>query len=88
MKGADTYLADADHEDEDADYGPDEHPPHYPRPGQGLMRTLPPEQEDLSYLVDDDDQYGVFSHVYRADPHAADSGFNMNGLPMSEGAGV
>lgn len=45
---------------------PDEHPPTYPRPGYGLMRTLPPESEDLSYLVDDEDKCGVFSHVYQA----------------------
>ena len=60
----------------DEGYGPEEHPAHYPRPGQGLMRTLPPEQEDLQWLVDDDDRFGVFSHMYQVDPHAASSGMN------------
>ncbi|KAK3679219.1 hypothetical protein LTR78_000780 [Recurvomyces mirabilis] len=44
---------------------PAEHPPTYPRPGYGLMQTLPPEQEDLEYLVDDDDKSGAFTHLYR-----------------------
>ncbi|KAK4956271.1 hypothetical protein LTR10_005792 [Elasticomyces elasticus] len=50
---------------------PDEHPLNYVRPGYGLMRTLPPEQEDLQWLVDDDDRYGVFTHMYQVDPQAA-----------------
>ena len=44
---------------------PAEHPPNYPRPGYGLMQTLPPEQEDPEYLVDDDDKSGTFTHLYR-----------------------
>jgi len=56
---------------EEEGFGPDEHPPNYPRPGQGLMRTLPPEQEDLQWLVDDEDRFGVFSHIYQVDPSAA-----------------
>lgn len=52
------------------DLGPEEHPAHYPRPGHGLLRTLPPEQEDLQWLVDDEDQYGVFSHVYQTEAQA------------------
>lgn len=55
---------------------PDEHPPHYPRPGYGLMRELPPESEDLHWLVDDEDKYGVFTHMYQVDPQAADAGLN------------
>jgi hypothetical protein len=51
---------------DDATYGPDVHPENYPRPGQGLMSTLPPEQDDLDYLVDDNDEHGVFTHVYQA----------------------
>jgi len=42
---------------------------HYPRPGYGLGRTLPPEQDDLSWLVDND--YNVYSHLYQTDPQAA-----------------
>ena len=61
---------------EEEGYGPDEHPPHYPRPGQGLMSTLPPEQEDLQWLVDDSDRFGVFSHLYQVDPQAANAGMN------------
>ena len=40
------------------------------------MRTLPPEQEDLQWLVDEDDKYGVFSHVYQVDSQAANAGMN------------
>lgn len=59
---------------EQHNYGPDVHPPNYPRPGHGLMRTLPPEQEDLQWLVDEDDRFGVFSHMYQVDPRAANAG--------------
>ncbi|KAF2211052.1 hypothetical protein CERZMDRAFT_85623 [Cercospora zeae-maydis SCOH1-5] len=49
---------------DDATYTDDIHPENYPRPGQGLMSTLPPETEDLEWLVDDDDKNGVFTHLY------------------------
>lgn len=58
------------------DLVPEGHPPHYPRPGHGLMRTLPPEQEDLQWLVEDDDRYGAFSHYYQANSTAANAGPN------------
>jgi hypothetical protein len=58
------------------DFVPEGHPPNYPRPGYGLMRTLPPEQEDLQWLVEDDDRYGVFTHMYQVDPQAANAGLN------------
>nr|POE89809.1 swm histone demethylase complex subunit phf1 [Quercus suber] len=62
-----------DEEAEDEDLGPPEHPANYPRPGYGLMRSLPPEQDDQQWLVDDEDQNGVFTHVYRADASIADT---------------
>ncbi|KAK7554663.1 hypothetical protein IWX49DRAFT_164296 [Phyllosticta citricarpa] len=37
-------------------------PAHYPKPGQGLARTLRPESEDLQWL--EDDNMDVFSHMY------------------------
>lgn len=40
------------------------------------MKTLPPEQEDLQWLVDDDERYGTFSHMYQVDPQAASAGLN------------
>ncbi|KAI5356969.1 putative Zinc finger, PHD-type, Zinc finger, FYVE/PHD-type, Zinc finger, RING/FYVE/PHD-type [Septoria linicola] len=49
---------------DDAAYTDDVHPENYPRPGKGLLSTLPPETEDLEWLVDDDDKYGVFTHLY------------------------
>lgn len=52
--------------DEDNAYGSDVHPSHYPRPGFGLMATLPPDWEDET-LVDDKNSVGVFSHIYRVD---------------------
>lgn len=60
-------LRNAEDSDDDR-YGSDEHPSHYPRPGQGLMSTLPPEKEDLHYLVDDENSRGVFTHIYQPDP--------------------
>lgn len=42
---------------------PDGHPAHYVRPGQGLMRNLPPDSENVYYLVDDD-RHQVFSHYH------------------------
>jgi hypothetical protein len=50
------------------DFVPEGHPPTYPRPGHGLMRTLPPEQEDLQWLVEDEDRYGAFAHFYQTNP--------------------
>ena len=38
-------------------------PAHYPKPGNGLARTLPPDFEDLEHLVDDN--FEVFSHQVR-----------------------
>lgn len=63
--------------DSELDDYPD-HPPTYPRPGHGLMSTLPPEQEDLQWLVEDDTRFGVFSHVYQVDANAAESGLKGN----------
>ena len=65
-----------DNDDEPEGYGADVHPPSYPRPGQGLMKTLPPEQEDLQWLVDDDDRYGVFTHLYQSDPAMTNPGMS------------
>ncbi|KAK3696165.1 hypothetical protein LTR37_018067 [Vermiconidia calcicola] len=62
---------------------PEGHPPNYPRPGYGLMSTLPPEQEDLQWLVDDGDRFGVFSHMYQVDPQAAHSGLG-GGMSMGQ----
>ena len=61
-------------DEEEDGYGSDEHPSHYPRPGHGLMRTLPPEQEDLQWLVDDESSFGVFSHMYQVDPQSQQAG--------------
>ncbi|EMC92592.1 hypothetical protein BAUCODRAFT_125577 [Baudoinia panamericana UAMH 10762] len=55
---------------------PDGHPPNYPRPGYGLMSTLPRASEDLHWLVDEEDRYGVFSHFHQVDPRAATAGLN------------
>ncbi|KAF1813006.1 hypothetical protein P152DRAFT_458176 [Eremomyces bilateralis CBS 781.70] len=44
------------------DPGYDTDPPaHYPKPGYGLARKLPPEEFDTAWLVDDN-VLGVFSH--------------------------
>lgn len=62
-----------------ANYPPETHPSNYPRPGQGLMKSLPPEQEDLQWLVDDDDRFGVFTHLYQADPTTSAGAQQANG---------
>lgn len=43
----------------------DDPPAHYPKPGNGLARTMRPENEDLQWLVDDN--FEVFSHIYKGD---------------------
>lgn len=53
-----------------------DHPPTYPRPGQGLMKTLPPEQEDLRWLVEEDSKFGAFNHMYQVDARTANNGLN------------
>lgn len=60
------------------EFVPEGHPPNYPRPGHGLMRTLPPEQEDLEWLVEDD-RYGVFNHYYQPDQHTINAGVGGGG---------
>jgi len=60
---------DDDDADMDAEAYDDDPPAHYPRPGHGLARTLPPEQDDLQWLVDDNDE--VYSHIYQTDPAVA-----------------
>jgi hypothetical protein len=71
-----TIMRNAEDSDDDQ-YGSDEHPSHYPRPGQGLMSTLPPEKEDLHYLVDEENSRGVFTHVYQADPRTEEKGVSL-----------
>jgi hypothetical protein len=36
-------------------------PAHYPKPGNGLARTLPPESEDVPWLLDDN--FDVFQQI-------------------------
>lgn len=50
------------------DFVDDDPPAHYPRPGFGLARNLPPESEHLQRLVDDNPD--VFSHVFPAEEEA------------------
>ncbi|KAH7380589.1 hypothetical protein BKA66DRAFT_570883 [Pyrenochaeta sp. MPI-SDFR-AT-0127] len=52
------------HYEEDDGYDTDP-PAHYPKPGNGLARTLRPESEDLNWLVDDN--FEVFSHGWKGD---------------------
>ncbi|KAL1636502.1 hypothetical protein SLS56_001085 [Neofusicoccum ribis] len=66
--------------------GYDSDPPaHYPKPGNGLARTLRPESEDLQWLVDDNLE--VFSHVYTTDGGSgALNGFGTDGAIDLAGA--
>ena len=61
--------ADAEHDVDDDDVrshpydGYDTDPPaHYPKPGNGLARTLRPDADDLEFLVDSNTD--VFSHEF------------------------
>jgi hypothetical protein len=58
-------TGDGDAEGENEPYdGYDTDPPaHYPKPGNGLARTLRPEAEDQEWLVDENED--VFSHQVR-----------------------
>jgi hypothetical protein len=59
----------------DEDDGYDTDPPaHYPKPGNGLARTLRPESEDLNWMIDSN--FEVFSHGWKGDGTGmgADSG--------------
>ncbi|KAK8169427.1 hypothetical protein IWX90DRAFT_177183 [Phyllosticta citrichinensis] len=51
-------------------------PAHYPKPGQGLARTLRPESEDLQWL--EDDNMDVYSHMYGGDQGLL-NGFGADG---------
>lgn len=72
-------------DDDEDGYGSEDHPSHYPKPGQGLQRTLPPEQEDLQWLVDDN--YEVFTHIYQTDAQAANTGMGVGPAPGISGSG-
>lgn len=50
--------------EEDDDYDTDP-PAHYPKPGQGLMRTLPPDVDGMQWMVDDNSE--VYSHHWRGE---------------------
>ncbi|KAF1978662.1 hypothetical protein BU23DRAFT_587045 [Bimuria novae-zelandiae CBS 107.79] len=53
-----------DQDDYDDGYNTDP-PAHYPKPGNGVARTLRSESEDLQWLVDDN--FEVFSHGWKGD---------------------
>lgn len=68
-------------------YGPDVHPTKYPRPGQGLMSTLPPDKDDLQWLVEDD-KFGVFTHLYQPDPTITNATATGHARADASGAGA
>lgn len=70
-------AADGTEEEQEPAYYLDDPPAHYPQPGHGLARTLPPESEHLPWLLDDNTE--VFSHVFPADeaPAAVADGVGM-----------
>jgi hypothetical protein len=41
-----------------------------------LMSSLPPEKEDLHYLVDEENSRGVFTHVYQVDAKTEGGGLS------------
>jgi hypothetical protein len=54
-------------------------PAHYPAPGNGLARTLPPESEDLDWLLDNNTD--VFSQVSNYDSTSHDA---VNGMTVTQ----
>jgi succinate---hydroxymethylglutarate CoA-transferase len=52
---------DAEGEDESRESTPAS--PPYPRPGNGLMAKLPPDDQDLEWLVGEGEDEAAFSHV-------------------------
>ena len=57
--------------------------PPYPRPGNGLMSKLPPDDQDDDWLVDDND-YVAFSHiVYNANGNGEK--IEENGVRVNNG---
>ncbi|KAF2025255.1 hypothetical protein EK21DRAFT_76823 [Setomelanomma holmii] len=71
-----TDLAGHQYEEDD---GYDTDPPaHYPKAGHGLMRTLPPEGEDLQWLVDDN--FEVFSHSWKGDGTGLGADGTLDGM--------
>ncbi|KAF1947954.1 hypothetical protein EJ02DRAFT_9002 [Clathrospora elynae] len=63
----------------DEDDGYDTDPPaRYPKPGNGLARTLRPESEDLNWLVDDN--FEVYSHGWKGDGTGMGADGTIDGL--------
>ena len=46
------------------------------------MSTLPPEKNDLHYLVDEENSRGVFTHVYQADANAEEGAGTSGGAEV------
>jgi hypothetical protein len=63
-------------------------PAHYPKPGNGLARTLPPESEDLPWLIDDN--FDVFQQInYQAhapETNGSGTGFDVPAAAATAGA--
>jgi len=59
---ASQFLADPDEETEEDKWATDPTAINFPRPGYGLLSRMPPEADDLPWLVDDNLE--VFSHIY------------------------
>jgi hypothetical protein len=57
-------------------------PSHYPKPGHGLARTLPPETNDLPWLLDDNNQ--VFSSTVFSDAVALVPSSSVLGVKVAE----
>lgn len=69
-------LADNQYDEDD---GYDTDPPaHYPKPGNGVARTLRPESEDLNWLVDDN--FEVFSHGWKGDGTGMGADGSLDGM--------
>jgi hypothetical protein len=78
-----TDAADEAGEDESRESTPAS--PPYPRPGNGLMGKLPPDEEDLEWLVDEDD-HKTFSHVVY-DEQTGEK-IEEHGVPVASAAGA
>lgn len=75
----------AGHQYEEDDGYDTDPPAHYPKPGNGLARTLRPESEDLNWLVDDN--FEVFSHGWKGDGTGLGADGTLDGI-SSGGSGT
>lgn len=57
--------------------------PPYPKPGNGLMARLPPDDQDLEWLVGEGEDEAAFSHML-FDDHGRTEMVKENGVSLGK----